>query len=456
MQQGHSGSAIGADDASSIISSSSTFSLGEPVANKSVVDSDAEEEFSNIVEGMKSTGLNERPSPVKRPSNPHLSAEGQRKADHPVLESSSEPQSASVTPTPSKSTGAAPELSLKSCLFCNYESPTVALSATHMERIHGMFIPEKQYLIDLEGLLGSLQKRIQEFNECIFCEKVKSNAFAVQTHMRDIAHCKIPYTTEADQLEIGEFYDFRSTYSDDEEEDSDDDESTANGGARLGNKRATTTTNEDGDEVGGPDEDGWETDSSASSLDSEDLHAVPMEHHYHQYERLDKHPHHSHTDSRPHHHRDGWHSHIHKPTRAAFYDDYELHLPSGRSVGHRSLNRYFRQNLHNYPSAVERAEAEEQAQLALENGDAMDVDDEDGEGTNNQVAQQPRGRGRDQNRSIINRANAGMLGVSDKKKKEVKRAEQRGRTFENVRNRRNQWSLNKSGNNQKYYNYQIL
>src|SRR5665811_735046 len=75
--------------------------------------------------------------------------------------------------------------------------------------------------------------------------------------------------------------------------------------------------------------------SSESSLDSADLTAVPLDERTHQYEKLHQHPHHSHTDPRSHHNKDGWHSHAHKHNHAAFYADYELHLPSGRTAGHR-------------------------------------------------------------------------------------------------------------------------
>ncbi|KUI53571.1 hypothetical protein VP1G_00868 [Cytospora mali] len=445
LRKGKNG--VSADDASSMISS--TFSLGDPVqSNVSEVDSDAED-FSQIVEGMKKAGISEQqgPAPTKSEAE-HLASE----------EASTEQQD--TTPTPSDAPGAT-KLSLNACLFCNHESPDVPTNVIHMEKTHGMFIPERQYLVKLEGLLGSLQQRIQEFNECLFCGKVKANAYAVQTHMRDTAHCRIPYTTEDEQLEIGEFYDFRSTYSDDDDmeddSDDDDDEATQHGGVKLGGKRAAVTTNDEGEEVEEGDE-GWETDSSASSLDSADLTAVPAENHYHQYERLDSHAHHSSNDPRPHRQRDGFHSHSHKPTRAVFYDEYELHLPSGRSVGHRSLNRYFRQNLRERPFLE--GHQQRLALEALENGDdsdAMDVDsDDDEEGSNNrQLTHRPV---RDQKRQLVGRAGggAGMLGVSDKKKKEVRKAEQKGRKFENFREKRNQWLVNKEGNNQKYFHYSIL
>ncbi|XDG05829.1 hypothetical protein ABKA04_005444 [Annulohypoxylon sp. FPYF3050] len=433
------------DDASSVMSS--TFSLEPPATDNKQVDSEAEEEFNEVVEGLQKTSITERPSPVKRPSNPHPSAEAQHKREHPISEADdsvdpSEAASSTSTPTPN--------LTLKSCLFCNYDSPTISLNVVHMERIHSMFIPEKQYLVDLEGLIGALQQRVQEFHECLYCGKVKNTALAVQTHMRDKGHCKVPYTTEDEQVEIGDYYDFRATYSD-EEDDSEDEveDEKQNGGAKLGARRSAKAVGEDGDEI--MEDEGWETDSSTSSCNSEEIGSIPVDQHFHQYERLDKHPHHTSHDPRHHHQMDGWHSHAHKH-RAIFYDDTELHLPSGRAVGHRSLARYYRQNLHNYPSAAERAEM-----LAIEaaspEGDAMDVDGvKDGD---SQVAQR-QGRGR--NGTIVSRANGGtgMLGVTDQKKKEVVRAEQRGRKAEHKASRQKEWALNKQANHQKYYNYQIL
>ncbi|GAB1315721.1 pre-60S factor rei1 [Madurella fahalii] len=405
--------------------SSMSFSLGEPAAVDSVVDSDAEEEFNEVVEGLKNTGLHDSTSPVKRPSNPHLSAAEQHKAEHPVSQSPSEENSALATPSAATPKPAAPAPSLKTCLFCNYESPTPPLNLHHMERIHGMFVPEKQYLVDPEGLLRHLQERVFELNECLTCGKVKANTYAVQTHMRDKGHCQIPYITEEDQLDIGEFYDFRSTYSDGEGdwEDESEDGEQQNGGAKLGGKRTSKVTAEDGKEVEG--EDGWETDSEASSLDSNDLHAVPAEQHYHQYERLSKHPHHARDTNRAHRQADGWHAHAHKRTHAVFYDDYELHLPSGKSVGHRSLNRYFRQNLWNYPSPAERAER--LAIEAAERENAMDLDGDESQGTRTR-----RARDRDaaaRGRALITREMRG-LGVADLSDRAVRKFVNKARRAE--------------------------
>ncbi|KAI0395237.1 C2H2 type zinc-finger-domain-containing protein [Xylariaceae sp. FL0594] len=424
------------DDASSVMSS--TMSLGEPIATPSEdVGSDAEEEFNEVVEGLQKTSLMERPSPIKRTSHPVPSAGAQAEQAQPTVSGqASEAGSGSATPVPG--------LTLKHCLFCNYQSPTIPLNLVHMERIHGMFIPEKQYLVDLEGLLTALQQRIQEYHECLYCGKYKSTAEAAQTHMRDKGHCMIPFTTEEEQLMIGDFYDFRSTYSDAEDSEDESADEKPNGGAKLGAKRSSKAVGEDGDEI--MDDDGWETDSSASSCASEDLQSIPVDHHYRQYERLEKHPHHSSRDPRHHHQKDGWHSHAHKH-RAIFYDDTELHLPSGRAVGHRSMARYYRQNLHNYPTAEERVE-----RLALE---ATGDSDDEGERGRRQVARrQPGGKFG----AVVSRANggSGMTGVTEQKKKELERAVPRSVKQQQRREKRNEWLLNRRNNHQEHYNYQIL
>jgi pre-60S factor REI1 len=286
-----------------------------------------------------------------------------------------------------------------------------------MERIHGLFIPEQKYLVDLEGLLGYLQEQVFGLNECLACGKVKANVYAVQTHMRDKSHCQIPYTTEEQQLDIGEFYDFRSTYSEGEEEDWEDeseDEEQPAGGAKLGAKRESTITGEDGDEV--MEDESWETDSEASSLDSNDLHAVPAEQGYHQYERLNKHPHHSRNTTRTHHQADGWHAS--KRVQAVYHDEYELHLPSGKSVGHRSLNRYFRQNLYSHPSPEERAE-----RLAIEAAERENEMDVDGEA---RPTRDSAARGR----ALINRDMRGLGGVAALDDQRASAIVNRGRKLE--------------------------
>lgn len=424
---------------------SSTFSLGEPIslASTETVDADAEAEFSEVINGVKETSLNDNEPVSRRPSRPHHSST-QDRADPRTLTAATINQTTDLTTTPSE------DVPMNRCMFCNYDSPSFKLSIMHMSKFHGMFIPEQPYLVDLEGLIRYLYGKITQLYECLYCHKLKTSMSGIQTHMRDKGHCMIAFDSEEEMIEVGQFYDFSSTYSDEEASSEDDDmdgANASNGGAKLGSKLSkvikTVISSSNGDQEmddGDENAEGWETDSSASSLDSENLTAIPIDH-THAFERLPLHRHHSHTDPRPHRTVDGFHSHAHSH-HAVFHSDYELHLPSGRTAGHRSLSRYYRQNLHNYPTAAERAE-NRMIEGAASNTNPNNEMITDGE---------PRGR------QLTTRAHGGigMLGVTEAKKREVRAVEKREQKREQRNLRQYQWGVNKRANAQKHFRDPLL
>ena len=398
----------------------STVSKSEPRASEAQ-DPMAQEEFDEVVAGIKDTSLNERPDLERRPSAPGPDA--LPKADHPI------------SPEKGAATGIPP---LTKCFFCNYDSPNVKLSVAHMTRIHGLFIPEQSYLTDPEGLLSYLQAKIHTNHECLWCHKLKGSTDGVQTHMRDKGHCRIAFESEEEMVEVGQFYDFSSTYSDPEADDSDaemDGIPSKNGGVKLAD--------------GGAEDDGWETDSSFSSLDSNELTSVPVDDRTDSYNRLHLHRHHSSTDPRPHKSADGYHSHAHHHNNAVFYDEYEMHLPSGRVAGHRSLKKYYRQNLHNYPSQAERL-ARAQRLLANDGTDDDDDDDDEMEDVDPEVspATPPRGQS---GGALMKRGEAGMLGATATQKQQVRQQELRSRQKEMRAQSRYQAKLEKQHNSQKHF-----
>lgn len=425
---------------------SSNFSLGEPISKVSTqpVDAEAEAEFSEVVSGIKKTSINDTELGSDRPSRPHNSTN----QDRPVNMQPSKLKSRESSPPDIKAAVSSLDLPLNRCMFCNYDSPSIKLSIMHMSKFHGMFIPEQPYLVNLEGLIRYLYGKIMINNECLHCHKLKSSVSGVQTHMRDKGHCMIAFDSEEEMVEVGQFYDFSSTYSDDEGEDDEDgtEDSThiPSGGVMLGSKRSdafkTIISSSNGDREmrdGEENTGGWETDSSASSLDSDDLTAVPIDH-AHAFDRLSLHRHHSHTDPRPHRTADGFHSHAHSH-HAVFRSDYELHLPSGRTAGHRTLSRYYRQNLHNYPTPAERAETR-----MIENTSS----------SNDEM----NGDGEERGRVLVTRRfdEAGMLGVTEAKKREVRAVEKRERKQEQRKRQKYQWGLDKRGNSQKHFRDPLL
>lgn len=48
---------------------------------------------------------------------------------------------------------------------------------------HGLFIPEKEYLIDLRGLIVYLAEKIGVGNVCLYCAKSFSSAEGARAHM---------------------------------------------------------------------------------------------------------------------------------------------------------------------------------------------------------------------------------------------------------------------------------
>lgn len=417
----------------------STFTLGETLDTASTTastingeDRVAAEDFEEVTNGLRNTDISGSPNPG--PRSEALTPATATSNDQPMADHEEDEYEHKAD--------------VHQCLFCNYVSPTLKLNVHHMSRQHSFFIPEKDYLIDLAGLINFLSETVMVLHQCLFCHKSVHTSSGVQTHMRDRGHCMIAYATEEEQMDVGEYYDFRSTYSD---EDTADEEDEKAGGVSLGAKRAAKTTieNENGEDVdmNEDEEDGWESESSLSSVPTDEITSVPIEHQQHKYEKLGLNRHHSHNDPRPHKNSDGFHSHAHHGSNAVYYDEYELHLPSGRTAGHRSLNKYFRQNLRNYPSAEERAQ-----QLLIEDErHDSDAEDEDEGGRELQT-------GDTRGRQMVSRANGGlgMVGVSDAKKREVRAVEKRDQKRQQRAQTNYQARVEKKHNSQKHFRDPLL
>ncbi|KAI8343758.1 C2H2 type zinc-finger-domain-containing protein [Chlamydoabsidia padenii] len=110
---------------------------------------------------------------------------------------------------------AAPRLAETECLFCNTTSATLEDNLTHMTKVHSFFIPDIEYLVDLQGLIRYLGEKISVGNVCLFCNG-KGKGFlsmdAVRKHMTDKGHCKLAYEDENDAVDLVDFYDFSPSY----------------------------------------------------------------------------------------------------------------------------------------------------------------------------------------------------------------------------------------------------
>lgn len=149
------------------------------------------------------------------------------------------------------------------CIFCSHHSKDLENNVTHLTERHCFFLPDAEYLADLEGMLTYMGEKVGKGLMCLYCnERSKNfpNLASVQRHMADKQHCRLK-TDQGSLIEYSRFYDYSASYP-------------------------------DGEQPG--DEDEGEEEIELDSLDD---------------------------------------------------TGYELVLPSGARVGHRSLLRYYRQSL---------------------------------------------------------------------------------------------------------------
>eukprot|EP00730_Choanoeca_flexa_P012420 TRINITY_DN4257_c0_g1_i1.p1 TRINITY_DN4257_c0_g1~~TRINITY_DN4257_c0_g1_i1.p1 ORF type:complete len:422 (+),score=122.07 TRINITY_DN4257_c0_g1_i1:90-1355(+) len=108
-----------------------------------------------------------------------------------------------------------PILELVDSIFDTYRAETFEENLEYMSQQHGLFIPNIEYVSDLEGLVRYLQLKVGNYFTCLSCNKRFTDLEGVRRHMADKGHKHIDYSEDG-QLELGDFYDFSSTYPDDE------------------------------------------------------------------------------------------------------------------------------------------------------------------------------------------------------------------------------------------------
>ncbi|OWZ09571.1 hypothetical protein PHMEG_00017703 [Phytophthora megakarya] len=105
-------------------------------------------------------------------------------------------------------------LEKEDCIFCSHHADDFDSCLTHMLKEHGFFIPDVEFLVDAEGLIGYLAEKVKVGFYCLYCNG-KGKTFRthqdVQKHMTSLSHCKLRYEDE-DVEELLEFYDFSAQY----------------------------------------------------------------------------------------------------------------------------------------------------------------------------------------------------------------------------------------------------
>ncbi|EJD52387.1 hypothetical protein AURDEDRAFT_55420 [Auricularia subglabra TFB-10046 SS5] len=202
-------------------------------------------------------------------------------------------------------------LASTACLFCPASSANIAANLEHMNVQHGFFVPDAEFLVDVSGLHAYLAGKVAVAHACIYCAREFRTLDAVRKHMADKSHAKVPYNSEKDRLEISDFYDFSSSYPDAEEHKRKREERKA---ARKAAKAAAQKEQADADE--------WEDDEEVDGEDADEV-----------------------VDAPPSSESDSESKDEELPPSQITYGDsqYELVLPNGARLGHRSLARYYKQ-----------------------------------------------------------------------------------------------------------------
>ena len=99
-------------------------------------------------------------------------------------------------------------------LFDSHVSESVPANVQYMQQRWGFFVPDREYLIDLQGLIGYCHEKIQLGHVCLYCQKSFGSAAACQSHMIQTQHCKLRYEAGIDLSEFTVFYDFSKANQD--------------------------------------------------------------------------------------------------------------------------------------------------------------------------------------------------------------------------------------------------
>lgn len=180
-------------------------------------------------------------------------------------------------------------LEKEDCIFCLHHADDFDASMSHMLKEHGFFIPDVEFLTDLGGLVNYLAEKVKLGQMCLFCNKTFRTYQDAQKHMTALSHCKLRYEEE-DLDELVEYYDFSTQYK----------------------AKAKAAAEEDVE---------WETDSEASIDDEEEIVEESETEEANEEQSDDE------DDE----------------NIMSISETGELVLPSGRRLGRREFQRYYKQ-----------------------------------------------------------------------------------------------------------------
>lgn len=210
---------------------------------------------------------------------------------------------------------AAIEIEPRQCLFDRHLSKTVEANVQRMQRKYGFFLPDSEYLNDMEGLIGYCHEKIKLGHICLYCQRVFTTWQGAQKHMIAKRHTKLCYEQDVDLEEFTVFYDFSEANAEFLGQP------TARQAKRDGDSQVETKEDEmdvEFEEGNGNEDEEWEDVSDDDEANEE----TDQEEDEDMYDGFDE-----------------------EVAKMGFDVTAlgELVLPDGRIVGHRSLRRYYKQ-----------------------------------------------------------------------------------------------------------------
>jgi pre-60S factor REI1 len=97
-------------------------------------------------------------------------------------------------------------------IFDTKEFATVDECVEYMATAFGFFIPDVEYLVDLEGFLQYLGEKVKLGGFCLYCQRQMKPGRPCQNHMRSKSHCKVAFEEGVDMEEFEDFYDYTASY----------------------------------------------------------------------------------------------------------------------------------------------------------------------------------------------------------------------------------------------------
>lgn len=178
-----------ASPALSVSSTATTFTLGS---------SESEEQSSSVYD-IDSVLSEDHPSSTDQ----YLSSSGGESGEEVAGETDSD--SNGLTDTEEV---VAHSIPVTVCFYCGRESGGVEDNIRHMFRKHGLYLPERSYLADVDGLLRYLSDMVVVHHECIKCGFVGKTLQSIRQHVTRKGHCVVPYETPEERNAVGRFYEF--------------------------------------------------------------------------------------------------------------------------------------------------------------------------------------------------------------------------------------------------------